>query len=166
MVANLLVDTHHERIAFIAGTQGEPTNRDREQGFASRLNERGEELYQRDEGDYTFASGHAAAVRLLSLREPPDAIFCASDVMALGVIHAAKLEFHLSISKDLSVVGFDDIPAASWPGHQLTTIRQPVEKMTQKAVNILLQKMKNPEQKAQTCLLPGQLILRESVRSQ
>ncbi len=164
MVANLLVDTHHERIAFIAGTQGEPTNHDREQGFTSRLNERGAELYKRDEGDYTFESGHAAALRLLSLAEPPDAIFCASDVMALGVIHAAKLEFNLSIPKDLSVIGFDDIPAASWPGYQLTTIRQPVEKMTQEAVNILIQKMEDPGQKAQTCLLPGQLILRESVR--
>ena len=101
---------------------------------------------------------------MLSLAEPPDAIFCASDVMALGVIHAAKLEFKLSISKDLSVVGFDDIPAASWPGYQLTTIRQPVEKMTQEAVNILIEKIENPEQKAQTCLFPGQLILRESVR--
>lgn len=164
MVANLLVDTQHERIAFIAGAQGEPTTHDREQGFASRLRERGAVLYQRDEGDYTFESGHAAAVRLLSLPEPPDAIFCASDVMALGVIHAAKLKFGLSIPNDLSVVGFDDIPAASWPDHQLTTIHQPVEKMTEKAVNILIKKIGNPAQKAQTYLLPGQLILRESVR--
>lgn len=163
-VANLLLDTNHERIAFIAGTEGEPTSRDREQGFASRLNERGAELYKRDEGDYTFESGYEAAVRLLSLPEPPDAIFCASDVMALGVIHAAKLEFNLSIPNDLSVVGFDDIPAASWPGYQLTTIRQPVEKMTEEAVNILIQKMENPEHKAKTCLLPGELILRKSVR--
>jgi DNA-binding LacI/PurR family transcriptional regulator len=165
MIANLLLDSNHERIAFIAGTQGEPTSDEREKGFTGRLHERGTELYQREEGDYSFESGYQAAVRLLSLAEPPDAIFCASDVMALGVIQAAKLNFNLNIPEDLSVVGFDDIPAAAWPGHQLTTIRQPVDEMTQETVNILIEKMENPEYKAKTCLVPGKLVLRHSVQS-
>jgi len=67
------------------------------------------------------------------------------------------------ITADRAFTPFN-LSAASWPGYQLTTIRQPMEKMTQEAVNILIEKMKNPEHKAQTCLLPGQLNLRESVR--
>ncbi len=162
--ADLLLDTDHERIAFIAGTAGEPNSLDRESGFTNRLIERGSDLYMRDEGNYTFESGYQAAIRLLSQTAPPDAIFCASDMMALGVIHAAKLQLGLSIPKDISIIGFDDIPSASWPGYQLTTIRQPFIDMTKKTVNILIEKMENPEVKARTCLLPGKLIERQTVK--
>lgn len=163
-VAELLLDTGHKKIAFIAGDQRENTSLDREKGFVSRLNARGVSLYLREEGDYTFESGYRAAVKLLAAAEPPDAVFCVSDVMALGVIHAAKLEFNLSIPEDISIVGFDDIPAASWPGYQLTTIRQPVEEMTREAVNILIGMMEEPDFAARTCLLPGKLIVRKTVR--
>lgn len=163
-VANFLVDGGHQRIAFVAGTHIDATSFDRESGFVGRLEERGVTPWRRTQGDYTFASGFAAGRELLSGSEHPDAIFCLSDLMALGVMDVARRELGLRLPEDLSVVGFDDIPTAAWPSYELTTYRQPVQAIADEALNLLLAQIENPDIKPVTRLISGELIVRASSR--
>ncbi len=164
IAANLLCESDHKRIAFVGGEAGDATSGERREGFVERLAEDGRELFLEEAGDFTFDSGREAGARLFSRTERPDAIFCASDVMALGVLHAARLQFDLHAPKDFSLIGFDDIPAAAWPGHELTTIRQPIRRMIQEAVGILVAHMAASDVSPQTPRFSGTLIVRDTVR--
>ena len=159
-VADFLLDAGHGRIAFLAGIASTATNTMREKGFSDRLQERGYGRPLREQGAYTYESGLAAARRLLALPAPPDALFCAADIMALGAIDAAR-HAGLTIPDDLSIVGFDDIPVAGWPAYDLTTIRQPITRMVETAVALITTSERNS---GQNHLLPGELILRGSAR--
>lgn len=165
LAADILIETGHKNIAFLGGEEGDATSAMRELGFTERLAEAGLEPMLRESGDYTFESGQEAARRMFARRQRPDAVFCASDVMALGLMHAARNDLGLSIPEDVSLVGFDDIPAASWPGHRLTTIRQPVGRMIREAVDCLVQSMQDPSLEPQTIRFDGHLIMRGTVRS-
>lgn len=164
LAAEILREAGHDRIAFVGGDTGDQTSLAREAGFVERLREYGLTLFQRETGDYTFVSGREAGLRLLARSERPDAVFCASDVMALGVLHAARFELGLRAAQDFSLIGFDDIPSAAWPGHRLTTIRQPIRRMIRQAVDLLVERMENPDLPPLTSRFPGTLILRDTVR--
>jgi LacI family transcriptional regulator len=111
-------------------------------------------------GDYTKLSGELATERLLSLEPRPTAIFVSGDAMALGAIHTAQ-DRGLRVPHDLSVVGFDDLPiaAASRPG--LTTVRQPLERIGEVAVRLLVGLAEGQEQTLPPPF-PTELIVRES----
>ena len=137
IVADALLSGGHRRFAYVAGDEDTSTNMDRETGFARRLEQCGYRLHLREAGDDTYESGCQAAARLLSREDRPDAIFCATDLMAAGVLDTARREFGVSVPDDLSVIGFDDIPMASWSSYSLTTVRQPVRKMVAATIRIL-----------------------------
>lgn len=163
-IANLLLDAGHQRLAYIAGLENTSTNIDREKGFSDRLNERGYTQLLREKGQYNYKSGFEAAKRLLKNTNPPDAIFCANDIMALGALDAARFEVGLKVPEDVSIIGFDDIPSASWDAYALTTIRQPVDKMVDATLDLLLQRIESPDAEPTLKLISGQLIKRQSVR--
>ncbi len=162
-VANALLDAGHKRIAYLAGTSSTATNRMREKGFMDQLQARGYGECMREEGVYAYEDGRSAARRLLDRDNPPDAIFCAADVMALGVLDVARYELGINVPQALSIIGFDDIPMASWPAYNLTTIRQPVDEMIDAAIRLISHK-DNGIPVGQIKLLPGELILRGSAR--
>jgi DNA-binding LacI/PurR family transcriptional regulator len=165
MVADMLLAGGHERFAYVAGEQDTSTNMDREQGFATRLHERGRELEFRESGDDTYGAGCAAARRLLRSDKPPDAIFCANDLMACGALDVARREFGVVIPDDLSIVGFDDIPMASWSAYSLTTVRQPVEEMVACTIELLTDAAsKGPGKAAVMRSIPPRLVMRTSAR--
>ncbi|MDZ4112168.1 MAG: substrate-binding domain-containing protein, partial [Brevundimonas sp.] len=107
-------------------------------GFREGLAEHGLQLDDRyvRQGAYTFESGVEAAQSLLSMAEPPTAIFAGNDEMAIGVMKAAR-DAGLDVPRDLSIVGFDDLPMASrvWPN--LTTVRPPIRDMGRMAAEKL-----------------------------
>lgn len=163
-VANLLLDTGHQRLAYVSGQVNASTNSDREKGFLDRLRERGVVDVLCEEGDFSYESGYQAASRLLALENRPDAIFCACDNMALATIDVARHEFGLHIPDDLSVVGFDDIPMAGWPSYSLTTVEQQVDRMIDETLSLMSDKIENINTPAELRLVPGKLKLRGSVR--
>src|SRR3984893_3046266 len=135
-VADYLVATGHERLAFISAQRDATTNRDRRSGFMSRLRQlKITSCLQEDGGEFSYEAGYAAAKRLLRQAVRPDALFFASDVMAFGGMDAAR-EIGLSIPGDVSIIGYDDVPMAALPSYGLTTIRQPVREMAQTAMEI------------------------------
>ena len=95
--------------------------------------------------------------------EGPDSIFCANDITALGALDAAR-QAGISVPEQLSVIGFDDIPAASWGAYALTTVRQPVNTMIDLSVRALLERIETPSLPPITTFVPGPLVRRGSAR--
>lgn len=125
-VTRHLIELGHRRIGFIQPHPGHLTAAARYDGYRNALEEAGLKLDPAlvVEGQFTFDSGYQAARILLMQPSRPTAIFAANDEMALGAVAAAR-ELGITLPDDLSVAGFDDIPAAStnWPS--LTTVHQP-----------------------------------------
>jgi DNA-binding LacI/PurR family transcriptional regulator len=165
LVADALLAAGHRRIAYIAGEEGSSTNRDREQGFTERLQERDQSLWLREcAGEYTYQAGYAAARRLLHRDDPPDAIFCASDLIAMGALDLARGELGIEVPAELSIIGFDDIPMASWPSYSLTTVRQPIGRMVDTAIEVLMSAIETPGLETVMKWIPIELVERSSAR--
>ena len=75
---------------------------------------------------------------LLGRSQPPDGVFCVTDVLALGFMDAARHEFHRAIPRDLCIIGFDDIPQAGWASYELTTFRQPIGEIAERIAAIVI----------------------------
>ncbi|MFI6227674.1 LacI family DNA-binding transcriptional regulator [Micromonospora echinospora] len=134
-----LVELGHRRIAMIAGPDQVLCCRARLDGYRSALEAAGlpveSDLVVR--ADLTREGGHAAALGLLDRPQRPTAIFASNDLQALGVYQAARV-LGLSVPRDLSVVGFDDLPVAALVDPPLTTVRQPLTEMAATATELAL----------------------------
>lgn len=163
-VARFLVAGGHDRIGYIAGWEGASTQRDREAGFRAGLAEAGLALHARDVGNYAVEEAKAAARRMFSRDDHPDAVFVATDHMAFGVMDVLRAELGLRVPDDVSVVGFDDVPPASWAAYDLTTIRQRANLMVARTVEIMLDQIENPAAGICEAALEAPLIVRGSAR--
>lgn len=116
------------------------------------------------EGDFQHQSGYSAAHDFLRSREPPTAIFACNDLMAVGAM-AAVQQAGLSVPYDISIIGYDDIPLASYANPRLTTISQPARELGQLAVQRLLDRFDQPDMPALHEKLPVALVERDSCTS-
>jgi DNA-binding LacI/PurR family transcriptional regulator len=164
LLADVLLDTGHRRLAFVAGLEGASTSIERERGFRQRVVARTGIEPLRANGDFTHEGGVEAALTLFKDENPPDGIFAANDIMALGVLDALRINLGLRVPKDASVLGFDDIATAAWSSYSLTTFRQPVDKMIDEALRLLAERIADPNRKPTNVVLPGTLVVRESAR--
>ena len=141
-----LLGLGHRRIGFIGGRSDLESARRREAGYRAAHAEAGlpvdEELVA--EGGFTELSAVDSSRYLLTLPEPPTAVFSANDLMALQLMRAAH-ELGVSIPTDLSVVGFDNIPEGALGEPPLTTVDQHVQELGRKAVQVLVEAITNPE---------------------
>ena len=157
-----LISLGHRRIAHVTGLKGHGARTWRRNGYRDALRKAGithdESLMV--EGDFTFASGMAAARVLLDLRRPPTAIFAANDDMACGVMREAY-ERGLAIPGDLSVCGFDGTPVSQLISPGLTTVCQPCREIGCAAVESVLQAIRDPAMRKQE-RVPYQVQLRAS----
>ena len=160
-IADFLLSLGHSKIGYIAGWEGASTQRDREKGFISGLSHYGTKLYNRKVGNFVMDEAKEATRKMFH-KNPPDAVFVANDHMAFAVMDTLRFELGFRIPEDVSVVGYDDVPAASWPSFSLTTVQQPVDTMVQKTVDILLKKIEHEEIKPQKITVDGPLIIRGS----
>jgi len=115
-------------------------------------------------GDYSYQSGRDCLAKWLQHNPAPDAIICSNDTMAIGVIDEARENHDIHIPNDISVVGFDGITSSAWQSYQITTIKQPVEKLVKAAVEMLLEHIENPDSPPEARVLTGALIKGNSVR--
>jgi LacI family repressor for deo operon, udp, cdd, tsx, nupC, and nupG len=128
----------HRRIGIITGPLVSPLSRDRLSGATARAKrQRAEQQFTVMQGDFSVESGAVAAERVLSRPDPPTAIFCFNDEMAMGVIETAW-RLSVDVPRDLSVVGFDDIRFARHTHPPLTTIAQPMRQIGEGTVQLLL----------------------------
>lgn len=125
------------RLAFANSEAGTPSLVARERGFLSAAAKAGIEVTVERHGQTNYESGRILAQRLLTLPARPDAIFCATDLLACGLMDAARHQFSIGIPDQLCVAGFDDIDQASWLSYGLTTFAQPVDQIAVEAVTWL-----------------------------
>ena len=167
LATQYLIAHGHQRIAHIGGPKFIFSAKERFAGYAAALTEHNLPLDSSLTlfGLYTDAFGQEAANHLLDLPEPPTAIFAASDYVALGVLRALQKR-GLSVPRDLSLVGFDDIALASLLQPALTTIRQPIDQLGQEGVKLLVSMLSaDSKPKPQVQRLPVTLVERDSVRA-
>ena len=140
---------------------------DRRSGYLQALQEAGIECVPSmiQLGAFSPESGYHAMQRLLELHPRPEAVFVASDVVAIGAIEAAR-QANLRIPDDLAIVGFDDIPWSAYLNPPLTTVRLPAYSLGWKAGYLLIQLLNQEEIEEETILLETQLIVRESCGAQ
>jgi LacI family transcriptional regulator len=138
--ARALLARGHRAIATISGPATAPDNRARMAGFKAELARHGVRLERALQvgGDFSFASGHAAAGDLLQpAGRGYSALFCANDLMAVGAI-ARFFEAGVRVPQDVSVLGFDDSAIAAYCTPPLTTVRIPIEDAAASACRFLL----------------------------
>jgi len=157
-----LLELGHRRICFI-GSNSMASGRYR--GYEDALTQAGiavnSELVVL--GDLNRSAGYQALLQVMTLDDPPTAVFTANDAVALGVIQAAH-SVHLDVPSDLSVVGYDDVDLAAHSVPPLTTVAQPMAAMGQAAVELLVKRLQGSDRDAgpEQIVLPVQLIVRHS----
>jgi DNA-binding LacI/PurR family transcriptional regulator len=132
----------HRAIATIAGPAEWPSARDRLEGYRLALREAGayDQRLVESAADWGLESGQAALARLFSGGAGFTAVFAQSDLLALGAIRELRAR-GLSVPEDISVVGYDDIPVASFVDPPLTTVRQPMREVGALAAKVLLDRI-------------------------
>ena len=163
-LAEFLIAGGHSRIAHVAGWEGASTQRDREAGFVAGLGAAAQSLFARGVSDFQFDQAKDVAREMFAGPDRPDAVFCANDHMAFAVMDVLRFELGLSVPGDVSVVGYDDVALSAWPSYDLTTVRQPAGQMAQAAIDILMDRLADPDTKPRRVALDGPLILRGSAR--
>lgn len=161
-VTHHLIDLGHRRIGYVGDQFGLHSDSDRFAGYRQALAE-SDIPYDPQlvaHGDGKPEGGMRAMTRLLALRKRPSAVFCYNDMSALGTLRAIQ-EHGLRVPEDMSVVGFDDLFLASYTRPPLTTLRQPMREMGQRAMTILL-KLLGGEKSDHLVIVPGQLVIRSS----
>lgn len=160
-----LIKKGHKKIAYCTGGlfDDEGKGKDRNQGFQKAMTEANIKVNPHwifiDQ--HTIDDGKDVLNQLLKMKDRPTAIFTGSDEVATGIIIEAK-ERGLKIPADLAVVGFDDQPIAEIVEPNLTTIRQPVDLMGEKAIEGMIQMLENPPVKPENEQLPIELVVRKS----
>ncbi|MGD0852755.1 MAG: LacI family DNA-binding transcriptional regulator [Acidimicrobiales bacterium] len=164
-LAQHFIDAHHvKRVGFVSGHEGSPDSVAREASFKIAVREGGVTLADVDvlKSDWTSAGGESAMRARLALDEPlPQAIACANDQTAVGVIYALHAA-GLRVPEDVLVTGFDDITLTRYFKPPLTTIRQSGSLLGEVAVDALLATLDNAELARRTIVLPTELVVRES----
>jgi LacI family transcriptional regulator len=156
-----LIRLGYQRIGTITGLAGSAAGTDRFGGYTNALNERGRNLdpYLVVEGDFTEAGGYYAMRQLLPAK--PDAVFAASDLMAIGAMRATR-EAGFKIPEDVAFVGFDDVSVAIYATPQLTTVRQPITSFGINAVETLIDLIENGVDPPRRIIMDTELIIRDS----
>ena len=160
---NHLLQLGHRKIAIITGEEDSTSSRSRISGFREAMAAAGVPVNERMviTGDYTADSGEMGARELLVRKQRPTAIFCFSDEIALGCMHALQ-DAGFGIPQDISVIGFDDIPFARYFVPSLTTVAQPTEAIGRTCATLLFDLIDGKRPTKNRFILPHTLIARDS----
>jgi DNA-binding LacI/PurR family transcriptional regulator len=145
--ARHLLDLGHRQLAIIvlpparAQTSSTPTATRRLAGYQAAIREAGAPAPHTEVASISVAAGARAFAALPTGRRRPTGILAMSDMTAIGLMSAAQ-SAGLRVPEDLSVVGFDDVPASAWTNPPLTTVRQPIVEKGRLAARLLIQRMK------------------------
>lgn len=158
-----LISQGYRRIAMIGGADAITPGRERPIGYQQALRQAGipvdESLYV--EGDFKSPSGYNGVRHLMSLPQPPDAIFTINSLTTLGAVQALR-ELNLRTPEDVALVGFDDLPFAEIMTPSLTVVAQPSYEIGQNAVRFLMRRRREPKAIYMTATLPPRLVVRQS----
>lgn len=150
--------------AYVSAENSRYLNHDeRQKGFLKGLSDCGVQDCLIEAGDYSYDSGFAAGDKIFASGQFVDAVFCANDLMALGVVDCGKLKYGVVPGKDYSIMGLDDTFAASLRSYALTALQQQNEVLCRETVRILVENIEDPERSPETVRIPMKLMVRDSV---
>ena len=166
LATRTLIEKGYRRIGFISGNDEESAVGARFNGFKEAMDRYNIDVnydYIRLE-NWRLKSGYEIIKQMIDERRYPEAVIAGNDFLAMGILQGIK-EKDLNVPEDIAVIGFDDIPSASWPEISLSTIRQPKIQMGISAVEILLERLQTEtdegaSHKAKKIILDPELILR------
>jgi DNA-binding LacI/PurR family transcriptional regulator len=144
-VVTYLTSLGHSKIALVTGSKKLQSVQERMRGYRDALSRAGlsAESQMVLSGDFSHDFGATALSHLLARADPPTAVFAASDTIAMGMMLAAETH-GISVPRDLSIVGFDDVPDAMFISPHLTTVRTPLDRMAAVAVGLLVDRIDDP----------------------
>lgn len=169
LAARHLLETGHRRIAFVGGPRSLEQVRDRYRGAVRAVRAAGldaaEVLSRIDTPNTTVPAGREAAEELLKLPRSrrPTAVFCANDLLALGVLQGLT-QGRARVPEDVALVGYDDIDFAGAAAVPLSSVRQPRQLLGRTAAELLMDEMRNPEHRHVRRIFKPELVVRESSR--
>jgi DNA-binding LacI/PurR family transcriptional regulator len=160
-----LLKAGHKRFGIIAGPADSYVGEERVRSACEALHKAGISDVPTVRGVFSYEAGCSGFSELMDRTGGKlDAVICANDLMAIGALDTARHDFGLAVPEDLSVVGFDGVGPATWASYKLTTIRQPVRRMTEAAVTMLLSRIEEPSQPPERRLFSGQFLQGTSAR--
>jgi DNA-binding LacI/PurR family transcriptional regulator len=162
--ANVLLEHGHRDIAVITGPLNEECASDRLKGFIEELNSNNCHISKEriETCDWLPQSGYQAMMNLLEKQLPITALFCQSDMIAIGAMRAIR-ERNLCIPEDISIIGFDDIPLSNYLEPPLTTIHQDFDEIGRHAARLLIEKIEDPAKEPEFIFVENTLVIRNSV---
>ena len=163
MATQYLIEQGHSRIACIAGPLDKTPARLRLEGYHAAMARCGLPVAEGYvvTSDFEFGGGFSAMQQLLALPQRPQAVFVGNDAMAVGA-YQALYQAGLQIPQDMALVGYDDIELARYMTPPLTTIHQPKDELGELAIDVLIHRMADPQQKQQRVQLTPELVVRGS----
>ncbi len=164
LIVEHLLQQGYRRIGTITGPKNMIAGMDRLQGYLAALRANGIDPDPNlvAQGDFSQASGQTGMQRLIPFK--PDAVFVASDSMAVGALRALR-NANLRVPQDMALAGFDDVPFAAHMDPPLTTIRQPIHRAGAVAAETLIDLISNPDSHPRRVILPTELVIRASTGS-
>ena len=158
-----LISLGHRRIGFVTGPPASPLTQSRLAGYRAAMELAGIECAENlvVRGDFSIQSGIVAAQQLLSADQPPTAIFCSNDEMALGAMSTLKARGYL-IPEQISVMGFDNILFSQYFDPPLTTVAQPMQEIGKRAMTMLADILAGNPPAVKDVILPFELVVRAS----
>ncbi|WP_456428398.1 LacI family DNA-binding transcriptional regulator [Rhodocaloribacter sp.] len=158
-----LVGLGYRRMGLMLGPLDLQETVDRRDGFVKALREAGRSISEAHiaVGDYSQQSGYDLMRRWIEAGDPPEAVFCTSDVQAIGVL-LALYRAGLRVPEDVALVGFDDLPNSRYTTPPLTTVHQPVYGKGEQAANIIIDQIEGKRSGVVHENLPVRLVVRET----
>ena len=157
-----LVELGHRRIGFISGSDEYSLSGWRVDGWRAAMKAAGLDTSGLlASGDFTYASGEAAARQLFVAAKPPTAIIVSSDKMSLATLEVAR-DLGLNVPRDLSLISFDDTPVARFAVPPLTSVDQPIAATASRAVELIIDAQRGAPLPDEIVVIPAGLVQRQS----
>jgi DNA-binding LacI/PurR family transcriptional regulator len=158
-----LIDGGRRQVATIAGPQDMPAGADRLAGYHEALGNAGVPVNEQlvEIADFSLEGGRSAMERLLARTPRLDAVFVASDLMAMGALSAVQASGR-AVPRDVAMIGFDDSPLAAQAQPPLSSVRQPIEEMGREMAHLLIRMVTSRERVARRVILATELVIRAS----
>lgn len=151
-------------VAYLTGEVPTLTNDERKKGFCSEFKVLTGHFPQVIETKYDYLHSMNDIRQFLKQDNRPEAIFCATDNLAMAVMDVARFEFNLNIPEDLQVIGFDNIPQTEWLSYQLTTFKQDFKRLAQEAVKIIVEQVQHDNNSFIKLMIPASLVERKTTK--
>ncbi len=164
IAAKYLLDIGLKKIGLIGGEKASSSTQDRYKGALKALKDARTEPYCTKYGHYDQPTGYNTIKEWVKKEQVPEAVFAFDDHIALGAINALK-DCGLRVPQDVSVIGYDDSILANHYQPQITSIKQPAEKMAKKAVDELLRLLEGKEKPTGNAKMVPALCIKESTKN-